>query len=151
MDDLDCPSEDGEAESEYSRRVNGMVEKFDSPSFLDEDVPQLLMDTDDFALVSKPAGLHCSGADGDHGTSRPGRGERPAGRAELLANFFGGAVWGVFRENANCGDPPGTLPVPSRYLPGTLRVPCTFRRGLIWKIRQKSGKIWAKSSKICQN
>ena len=30
-----------------------------------------------------------------------------AGRAELLANFFGGAVWGVFRENANCGDPPG--------------------------------------------
>ena len=29
------------------------------------------------------------------------------GRAELLANFFGGAVWGVFRENANCGDPPG--------------------------------------------
>ena len=38
-----------------------------------------------------------------------------AGRAELLANFFGGAVWGVFRENANCGDPPGTLPVPSGY------------------------------------
>ena len=35
-----------------------------------------------------------------------------AGRAELLANFFGGAVRGVFRENANCGDPPGTLPVP---------------------------------------
>ena len=30
-----------------------------------------------------------------------------AGRAQLLANFFGGAVWGVFRENANCGDPPG--------------------------------------------
>ena len=30
-----------------------------------------------------------------------------AGRAELLANFLGGAVWGVFRENANCGDPPG--------------------------------------------
>ena len=29
------------------------------------------------------------------------------GRAELLANFLGGAVWGVFRENANCGDPPG--------------------------------------------
>ena len=29
------------------------------------------------------------------------------GRAELLANFFGGAVWGNFRENANCGDPPG--------------------------------------------
>ena len=71
-----------------------------------------------------------------------------AGRAELLANFLGGAVWGVFRENANCGDPPGTLP---GNLPGNLRVPCTFRRGLIWKIRQKSGKIWAKSSKICQN
>ena len=30
-----------------------------------------------------------------------------AGRAQLLANSFGGAVWGVFRENANCGDPPG--------------------------------------------
>ena len=30
-----------------------------------------------------------------------------AGQAELLANFFGGAVWGNFRENANCGDPPG--------------------------------------------
>ena len=29
------------------------------------------------------------------------------GRAELLASFLGGAVWGVFRENANCGDPPG--------------------------------------------
>ena len=29
------------------------------------------------------------------------------GRPELLANFFGGAVWGNFRENANCGDPPG--------------------------------------------
>ena len=72
-------------------------------------------------------------------TITPGR-RAAAGRAELLANFLGGAVWGVFRENANCGDPPGTL-----------RVPCTFRRGLIWKIRQKSGKIWAKSSKICQN
>ena len=41
------------------------------------------------------------------------RGGRAAGRAELLANFFGGAVRGVFRENANCGDPPGTLPVTS--------------------------------------
>ena len=30
---------------------------------------------------------------------------RPSGAAG--ANFFGGAVWGVFRENANCGDPPG--------------------------------------------
>ena len=58
-----------------------------------------------------------------------------AGRAELLANFCGGAVLGVFLENANCGDPPGQPP-------GNLAVPCTFRRGLIWKIRQKSGKIW---------
>ena len=32
-------------------------------------------------------------------------GERPSGAAG--ANFFGGAVWGNFRENANCGDPPG--------------------------------------------
>ena len=38
--------------------------------------------------------------------------------SELLANYFGGAVWGNFRENANCGDPPGTL-----------YIPCTFRRG----------------------
>ena len=44
------------------------------------------------------------------------------------------------------GNLPGNLPVPSRYPPGTLRVPCTFRRGLIKKIRQKSVKIWAKSS-----
>ena len=33
------------------------------------------------------------------------RSVRPSGAAG--ANFFGGAVWGVFRENANCGDPPG--------------------------------------------
>ena len=32
---------------------------------------------------------------------------RASGRAQLLANFFGGAVWGNYRENANCGDPPG--------------------------------------------
>ena len=31
------------------------------------------------------------------------------GRAELRALTFGGAVWGVFRENANCGDPVGNL------------------------------------------
>ena len=53
--------------------------------------------------------------------SYPGTGEvfksrrAAAGRAELLANFFGGAVWGNFRENANCGDPSGTLPVPFTY------------------------------------
>ena len=29
--------------------------------------------------------------------------ERSCGRV----HFFGGAVWGNFRENANCGDPPG--------------------------------------------
>ena len=45
---------------------------------------------------------------------------------------------------------------PSRYPPGTLRVPCTFRRGLIWKIRKNSDfrKIPAKFgrnlAKICQ-
>ena len=64
-------------------------------------------------------------------TDLKGRGERPAGRAELRALTLGGAVWGAFRENANCGDPPGTLPVPSRYPPGTLYIPCTFRRVLI--------------------
>ena len=47
----------------------------------------------------------------------------------------------------------GPSRVTSGYPPGTLYIFffCTFRRGLIWKIRQKSGKIWAKSSKICQN
>ena len=30
-----------------------------------------------------------------------------SGRAELRALTFGGAVWDAFRENANCGDPPG--------------------------------------------
>ena len=34
-----------------------------------------------------------------------GREARPSGAAG--ANFFGGAVWGVFRQNANCGDPLG--------------------------------------------
>lgn len=68
-DDLDCPSEDGEAERENSRRGNRTVKKFDRTSFLDEDVPQVLLEADDFFLVSKPAGLHCSGADSDSGTS----------------------------------------------------------------------------------
>ena len=35
----------------------------------------------------------------------PDRGRGPSGAA--CANFFGGAVWGNFRENANCGDPRG--------------------------------------------
>ena len=30
-----------------------------------------------------------------------------AGRAQLRALTLGGAVWDAFRENANCGDPPG--------------------------------------------
>ena len=43
------------------------------------------------------------------GASPPCRGERPRRRPSGAAgaNFFGGAVWGVFRENANCVDPPG--------------------------------------------
>ena len=45
----------------------------------------------------------------------------------------------------------GPSRVTSGYPPGTLPVPCTFRRGLIWKIRQKSGKIWAKSSENLSN
>ena len=61
----------------------------------------------------------------------------------------------VIRENANCGDPVGTLP-------GNLWGPRTFRRGLIGKIRQNSSifcfcdfrKIAAKFgqnlAKICQ-
>ena len=70
------------------------------------------------------------------------------GRAELRALTFLEARYGAFSAKMQTA---GTLPVPSRYPPGTLRVPCTFRRGLIWKIRQKSGKIWAKSSKILTN
>ena len=42
-----------------------------------------------------------------HEASEKSRRAAACGRAELLANFFGGAVWGVFRENANCGDPVG--------------------------------------------
>ena len=30
--------------------------------------------------------------------------------AAACANDKGGAVWDAFRENANCGDPVGTLP-----------------------------------------
>ena len=44
----------------------------------------------------------------------------------------------------------GPSRVTSGEPPGTLRVPCTFRRGLIAKIRQKSGKIWAKLANIYQ-
>ena len=44
---------------------------------------------------------------GNHHSADISRRAAACGRAELLANFFGGAVWGVFRENANCGDPPG--------------------------------------------
>ena len=66
--------------------------------------------------------------------------ERSCGRV----HFFGGAVWGVFRENANCGDPPGTLPVPSGYPPGYLYI----SPGPNLENPAKSGKIWAKSSKI---
>ena len=39
---------------------------------------------------------------------------RASGRAELRALTLGGAVWGAFRGNANCGDPPGTLSGSSR-------------------------------------
>ena len=67
------------------------------------------------------------------------------GRAELLASFLGGAVWGVFRENANCGDPPGTLP---GNLPGNLPVPSGYPVHFAGpnlenpaKIRQNLGKI----------
>ncbi len=45
----------------------------------------------------------------------------------------------------------GPSRVTSRYPAGTLPVPCTFRRGLIAKIRQKSGKIWAKTSENLSN
>ena len=62
-----------------------------------------------------------------------------AGRAQLRALTFLEARYGAFSAKMQTA---GTLRVPSRYPPG--RVPCTFRRGLIWKIRQKSGKNPAK-------
>ena len=52
------------------------------------------------------------------GRGRGGRGvERPrasSGRAQLRALTLGGAVWDAFGENANCGDPVGTLRGPCR-------------------------------------
>ena len=41
----------------------------------------------------------------NHRSRRAAGALRPGGAAG--ANFFGGAVWGVFRENANCGNPVG--------------------------------------------
>ena len=76
-------------------------------------------------------------------TTEPVAGRAAAGRAELRALTFGGAVWDVFREIANCGDPVGTL---WGNLRGNLRVPCTFRRGLIGKFRQFGRNL----AKICQ-
>ena len=73
-------------------------------------------------------------------------GRAACGRAELRAlTFLEARGNGAFSAKMQTA---GTL---RGNLRGNLWVPCTFRRGLIWKIRQKSGKIWAKSSKICQN
>ena len=68
--------------------------------------------------AGRDAGLGCPKHVRSPAGEKPKSRRAAAGRAELLANFFGGAVWGVFRENANCGDPPGTLPVPSRVTSG---------------------------------
>ena len=59
---------------------------------------------DSTAPSTTGAGPEQDAAPKDGETAESGR---ASGRAQLLANFFGGAVWGVFRENANCGDPPG--------------------------------------------
>ena len=73
-------------------------------------------------------------------------GERPfKGRAELRALTFLEVRYGAISAKMQTA---GTLP---GNLPGNLRVPCTFRRGLIKKIRQKSGKIWAKSNEHLSN
>ena len=45
----------------------------------------------------------------------------------------------------------GPSRVTSGYPPGTLRVPCTFRRGLIWKIRQNSDFVNKNPAKFGQN
>ena len=60
------------------------------------------------------------------------------GRAELLANS---GRRGMGRLPRKC-----KLRGPCRYPVGTLRGPRTFRRGLIGKIRQNSGKFWPKYS-----
>ena len=59
-------------------------------------------------ITDPPGATYCSTSSSDeHSFDGESRRAAACGRAELLANFFGGAVWGNFRENANCGDPPG--------------------------------------------
>ena len=65
-------------------------------------------------------------------------GRAKLGRAQLRALTFLEARYGAISAKMQTA---GTLRVPSRYPPGTLPVPCTFRRGLIKKIRQNLGKI----------
>ena len=60
--------------------------------------------------------------DGKDSADKVAESGRRTGRAELRALILGGAVWGNFRENENCGDPVGTLrgncgyPVGSAYI-----------------------------------
>ena len=51
------------------------------------------------SLIYTASGRFVADGRGESGLSRP--------RGAAGANFFGGAVWGNFRENAYCGDPPG--------------------------------------------
>ena len=85
-------------------------------------------------------------ARGEVAEFRSGRGRRrrPSAAAES-ANFGRRGIGRRGRENANCGDPPGTL-----------RGPRTFRRGDFWKIPAKllphkiTSKYWQKKKKIRQ-
>ena len=81
---------------------------------------------------------------------RQSSGKSASGRAQLRALTLGGAVWDAFRENANCGDPVGTLSGPCRDPVGdpvgTLSVSRTFRRRL--RFLANSGKTLAN---FCQN
>ena len=73
-------------------------------------------------------------------------GREACGRPELRALTFLEARYGAFSAKMQTA---GTLPVPSRYPPGTLYIFCTFRRGLIGKIRQKSGNFFF-GRKLCR-
>ena len=71
-------------------------------------------------------------------------GREACGRPELRALTFSEARYGAFSAKMQTA---GSLPVPSGYPPGT------FRRGLIWKIRQnpaKFGQNLAKFVKISE-
>ena len=94
-------------------QISTLMNSFRNIHILNAFILQVMFLTDTWrsvALVSFFAGDFMSAASAacQNIAAQQRRSRRAAaGRAQLLANFFGGAVWGVFRENANCGDPGG--------------------------------------------